>query len=370
MKKALLIVFCLMAFVAFAQTSAIVVTGTGATEEEAKNNAFVTAIEQAIGVMVSAELLIENGELIQDRIKTRSDGFIESYSVLSAGKDDKAHYMTVRAVVSQEALSQELSIITGTEVTVDGANLAANIATKQKLYNDRAEDFKDHRADELIDLLLSSLELNITETKFDYERAGEEIPFSLTVHISFNKERYTTAIAEIDKEFVAIGAKSNKYIHGTYNPDVQLNIEAYDKIETAENYGSMVFKSSKFDITEYTFSENSFDFVSSYFLDKLAKLWTGLNVSFMVSDQVAHEVLSAHDAIIFGYNSSESNPTIAPAVRGRISKRMGDYGLGVKNNEWDVVVTGTVPANVIDNMTLMRVDFSRSDLVPLMVNNF
>ena len=51
----------------------LIVTGEGATKEEATNNALRSAVEQAFGVFVSANTEILNDELIKDH--TRSRGF-------------------------------------------------------------------------------------------------------------------------------------------------------------------------------------------------------------------------------------------------------------------------------------------------------
>ena len=56
----------------------LIVTGEGATKEEATNNALRSAVEQAFGVFVSANTEILNDELIKDEIATISSGNIKS----------------------------------------------------------------------------------------------------------------------------------------------------------------------------------------------------------------------------------------------------------------------------------------------------
>ena len=73
--------FCLSIIIcnlAFAQPSEVtlVVTGEGATKEEATNNALRSAVEQAFGVFVSANTEILNDEIVKDEIASISSGNI------------------------------------------------------------------------------------------------------------------------------------------------------------------------------------------------------------------------------------------------------------------------------------------------------
>ena len=61
----------------------LVVTGEGATKEEATNNALRSAIEQAFGVFVSANTEILNDEIVKDEIATISSGNVKSFEIIS-----------------------------------------------------------------------------------------------------------------------------------------------------------------------------------------------------------------------------------------------------------------------------------------------
>ena len=56
----------------------LVVTGEGATKEEASSNALRSAVEQAFGVFVSANTEILNDEIVKDEIATISSGNVIS----------------------------------------------------------------------------------------------------------------------------------------------------------------------------------------------------------------------------------------------------------------------------------------------------
>ena len=82
----------------------LVVTGEGATKEEATNNALRSAVEQAFGVFVSANTEILNDELVKDEIATISSGNIKSYvenAYIERQDNIKSVTLTVTVSLSQ-----------------------------------------------------------------------------------------------------------------------------------------------------------------------------------------------------------------------------------------------------------------------------
>ncbi len=112
MKKLFTVLFVFAACAAFSQDDSIIVTGFGNSPEEAKKSAFITAIEQTVGVMVSSEVLLENGELIKDKLHSNSQGFIESYNIISSGKDGNTFVVTIKAKVAKNKIQTRLDEIT------------------------------------------------------------------------------------------------------------------------------------------------------------------------------------------------------------------------------------------------------------------
>ena len=69
------------------------------------------AVEQAVGVLMSSESLVENYELLSDRILTQSAGYIQSYQVLDERKDGNDYRVTIEAVVGMGALEEDVQAI-------------------------------------------------------------------------------------------------------------------------------------------------------------------------------------------------------------------------------------------------------------------
>ena len=127
----------------------LIVTGEGATKEEATNNALRSAVEQAFGVFVSANTEILNDELIKDEIATISSGNVKSFkeiSVMDIAGDRKS--ITLEAVVSIGNLI-EYSKVHGAQAEFAGAVFGANLRLRElRKRNERS----DQQSDLLIEL--------------------------------------------------------------------------------------------------------------------------------------------------------------------------------------------------------------------------
>lgn len=120
----------------------LVVSGDGATKEEATHVALRSAIEQAFGCFVSANTEILNDSLVKDEIVTISNGSISSYEEINVTELDSVLLsVTLRATVSVNKLisyakskgsSCELS---GALLTQEKRMLKMNIANTKKALN-------------------------------------------------------------------------------------------------------------------------------------------------------------------------------------------------------------------------------------------
>ena len=131
MKKILLTLMMVVgiASAAWAQVDdvTLVVSGEGATKDEATSKALRSAIEQAFGVFVSANTEILNDELVKDDIATVSSGNIKSYKELgSTTKDNGNIEVSLQAVVSTRNLAAYTQSH-GAQTEFAGATYAANM---------------------------------------------------------------------------------------------------------------------------------------------------------------------------------------------------------------------------------------------------
>lgn len=105
----------------------LVVSGDGATKEEATHVALRSAIEQAYGVFVSANTEILNDELVKDEIATVTSGNVKSYKELTAViLPNGNHMVSLQAVVSTKKLSAYAQS-KGASCEFAGATFGANL---------------------------------------------------------------------------------------------------------------------------------------------------------------------------------------------------------------------------------------------------
>jgi len=104
MKKVLSGLLCLVA----PFCNALQVSGEGATVEEAKQNAFRTAIEFAVGSVVTSERESVNYKLVKDEILVYSAGYITDYKIIKTIKSGNQVRIIVDVQVSSNKLSDRI----------------------------------------------------------------------------------------------------------------------------------------------------------------------------------------------------------------------------------------------------------------------
>lgn len=117
------------------KTVTLVVSGQGKTQDDAKQNALRSAIEQAFGAFISSKTEIINDSLIKDEIVSISSGNIQKYEIISEVQIPGGDFVTsLNAVVSISKLTFFCES-KGVEVEFKGGLFAANIKI-QKLNDD------------------------------------------------------------------------------------------------------------------------------------------------------------------------------------------------------------------------------------------
>lgn len=79
--------------------------------KEAKDKALRDAVEQVAGVMVSADTLTQNSQLISDRIYANAQGYIRSFEVLKQEEKGGVMAVTVKAQVGRAQLDKDLQAV-------------------------------------------------------------------------------------------------------------------------------------------------------------------------------------------------------------------------------------------------------------------
>ncbi len=91
--------------------AAIVGGNVDRAAREAKEAALREAVEQVAGVMISAQTLSANSQLISDQVFSHSAGYVRSYQVLSQTQDKGVVKVTVRVLVGTKELDRDLQAV-------------------------------------------------------------------------------------------------------------------------------------------------------------------------------------------------------------------------------------------------------------------
>lgn len=111
------------------ETRTIEATGSGTSVTASTHNALYEALCEALGAIVSAEIVLED-DALREKIVVYTDGFIEDYEVLDQTEVEGIHTTTVVAQVSITSLGAELRNWGVDTTKVDGKVLAARARIK------------------------------------------------------------------------------------------------------------------------------------------------------------------------------------------------------------------------------------------------
>jgi len=141
------------------QTVTLLVSGSGKTQDEAKQNALRSAIEQAFGAFISSETIINNDSFVSDNITSLSQGSVISFNILSSNiLPDKNVTLTISAKVSISQM-QKITESKGYTATIAGGLFGLNL----KLLKLQAD------AEERVILDMARKSLKILENSIDFK---------------------------------------------------------------------------------------------------------------------------------------------------------------------------------------------------------
>jgi hypothetical protein len=170
--------------------------GQGSSEELAIASAFRQAVRQVIGVLIDSQTLIENDELIEDKIIAYSQGYIDSWETISSSDSNGIYSVKIKAVVQRREITRGLEEhIVQVTTSFDGESLFD--ATQEKLTAEinrkqtREKDFqaKSDLLQQALKDLPKLLRAEVQEPAAeDYDEAGEKM--RLVVRFGIDLEEY------------------------------------------------------------------------------------------------------------------------------------------------------------------------------------
>lgn len=123
----------------------VVAMGMGKDSDAALKNALKNAVSQAVGTMVDTQTMVENDEVIKDKILSHSGGFVESYDMIgSPSVDDGLVSVKIEASVKKMNLKRKMEAENIIEVKkIDGQVFTKQIQVEDadKMFYEMLKDF-------------------------------------------------------------------------------------------------------------------------------------------------------------------------------------------------------------------------------------
>lgn len=170
------------------KTVSITVSGSGKTQDEAKQSALRSAIEQAFGAFISSKTEILNDQLLAEQITSVATGNIQSYSMLNESQLPNGSWgVTLKAIVSVSKLTSFVES-KGIAIEFKGGLFAINI--KQQMLNEQGEINAIHNLEGLLhETMQTAFDYTISyksPKSQDSENKNWEIPLTVTVKTNQN----------------------------------------------------------------------------------------------------------------------------------------------------------------------------------------
>ncbi|MCB7129064.1 MAG: hypothetical protein J3T61_05965 [Candidatus Brocadiales bacterium] len=185
-------------------TKTVVATGMGVDREAALKQALRSAVEQAIGVFLKTETVVENFQLIHDEILTHSRGYVQSFDIINEGQADGLYSMSLSAVVIVKELELALVELRLYTRPIEGETLFAKAFTQISETRDAVSLYQDLRND---------YPRNCVKVVFGEPKIESGISDLVTIRIPYTfewQEGYITKLIEVLEETSVAIAQSKK----------------------------------------------------------------------------------------------------------------------------------------------------------------
>lgn len=187
-------------------TQTVVVEGAGETADEAIKDAFRVAVRQVVGAFVDAETLLENDELIRDKVLTYSNGCIKKYSEIRKVEENGLFRVKIRADVERTQVIERLKAANVETKNIDGKSLFAEAITDLEREKDATALLKQA----MNNFPINCLKVNaIGEPKL-IDKDDATATISINVQIAADVEAYKTFAKHLQNILEKMVAKDQK----------------------------------------------------------------------------------------------------------------------------------------------------------------
>jgi hypothetical protein len=268
------------------QAQTITAEGVGAVvggdraiaRDQAIQDALRKAVEQAVGIMVSSETMVQNFQTLNDKIYTQTQGYIQNYRVLSETPGPNVHQVTIQASVAIGNLEKDLQALGFLLGQVGKPRIMILVAEQQigqQYYNYWWGTHRGTQAD--LNVAENTIMDRFREKGFDIvdpqAQAGNiKVPPAYQV-VELSNQNAITLGKQVDAEIVIVGkalARSVGSIAGTAMKSIQANVSMRAiQIDNARVLSSGTENSAAVHIDEVTAGSDAIKKASVKMSDKM-----------------------------------------------------------------------------------------------------
>lgn len=91
--------------------SVIADNNSATARDGAVDDALRKAVEQAVGMLVSAESMVQDYQVLSDKVYTKTQGYVKNYKIIAESRDANIYKVTVKATVALGAIKNDLDAL-------------------------------------------------------------------------------------------------------------------------------------------------------------------------------------------------------------------------------------------------------------------
>ncbi len=184
-------------------------TGYGKSKAEALENAFANAVSQYVGVVIDSKVVVKNNKLIERKILSFSNGYIEDYHILSTKQTATLWEVTINADVNKQGVLSKIKKLKIKNKDIKNsdkvyATLSSKIKTKFDAEVILKKVFNQTVSQQTIESLIS---FSVDNMDIDIDSATKTtVPVTVTFSVYFNWKFYNELVNKYDILFIKLGA--------------------------------------------------------------------------------------------------------------------------------------------------------------------
>ncbi len=246
MRRTLLMTFGLLFLcVSAVYAGPIITTGEGPNRQEALSAALRQAVEQGVGTLVQSETTVADSALLDDKIYSRSKGYVKTYKIVNEQKTPDGVRIIISATVDSTVLKEDvndvLKILREGSTAIGNPRILVAYSTKPKDKVFKDKEFTEEVYNGIVESL-TDRQFRVVD-KAAAERFARQVADTHEIDLNLNKA--AAYGLKYNAEYTIYYNVSGVVREGTVGKSVLLNI----KTQLIDNTRSQIITSKRVEQT-------------------------------------------------------------------------------------------------------------------------